>query len=161
MITWSLARSMALQGQRVTVIDGNVSTDPREDRRGLTDYLLNPNADLENLFRLSDVMDLRYLPVGTRVTDAERVAHPRFTSLLDQLESQGDIVVIDGAPLRQQSESDLLATQVDAVVLVVEADRESYWTIRKSLERFAAAGTPVIGIVLNRVEKRHFDKDWS
>lgn len=161
LVSWGLARSMALQGHRVAHVDGHVSRRSDNTEQGLTDFLYRPETSLDSLIKATDMPELQRLPRGSRSVAPDRLAHPRFTEALQRLEAEVDCIVIDGSPLRQHSENELLATQVDAVVLVVEAGRISHSIVRKAMERLALNGTPIAGIVLNRVDRRYLDKDWS
>lgn len=161
LVSWGLARSLALQGHRVAHVDAHVSTRSEDLERGLTDFLYETSSSLDEFLKSTDMPELQRLPRGSRAVAPDRLAHPRFAEALKTLEGDVDCIIIDGSPLRQHSENELLATQVDAVILVVETDRESFLTLRKAIERLALNGTPIVGIVLNRVDRRHLDKDWS
>jgi Mrp family chromosome partitioning ATPase len=73
--------------------------------------------------------------------------------LLSLKEFEGEtFVIIDSAPILSASESVMLSRMVDAVILVVMADRthrEAVQTAMKSIDK-----QKIIGIVLNQMDQR-------
>ena len=59
-------------------------------------------------------------------------------------------VIVDAPPVLEGAESEILGSTVDTTVLIVQAARTKRGVVQRALERFAKAGAPVLGAVLNR-----------
>src|SRR5688572_13066277 len=82
------------------------------------------------------------------------LSQPRWLGLFDELmadlQSGFDLCLFDGGALEAQPESLLLASHVDGVLLVVEAERTPMSRVEAAAEMLARAGANVLGVVLNR-----------
>jgi Mrp family chromosome partitioning ATPase len=70
-------------------------------------------------------------------------------SLLDQLRSTADYVVIDTAPALYVSDPMIVAPRVDGVLVVVDADETTGGAASHAVDQLAQVGAKVIGSVLN------------
>ncbi len=154
----NLATSLAFNGRKVVVVDTNfrrpalhqfVDTD---NDRGLVDILLY-GASLDDMLMTVSDPDISILPTG-RAGDAapELLDGARFRSLLAELETRFDIVLIDAPPALLSSECQVLAKQVDAVVAVVRAGSDKRGMIDRMAGQFAGQRADLLGIVLNGVQ---------
>jgi capsular exopolysaccharide synthesis family protein len=74
-----------------------------------------------------------------------------FRDLLATLRAESDYVLVDTPPVAAGADASTIAASVDGVLLVVDlgaARRDLLAATRRQLEK---SGTPVLGIVLNRV----------
>ncbi|MDR3567701.1 MAG: CpsD/CapB family tyrosine-protein kinase [Syntrophobacteraceae bacterium] len=77
----------------------------------------------------------------------------RFENLCCDLRREFDMVVIDSAPLTISPDGLAIASKVDGVVLVVEADKTGYETVLGIKDNIARVGGNVLGVILNK--RRH------
>jgi capsular exopolysaccharide synthesis family protein len=70
--------------------------------------------------------------------------------LVAQLKSRFDFIVFDAAPLLEFPDAYALAPHVDAVLLVVEADRTLVDDARRVMRELERSGVRAAGVVLNR-----------
>jgi Mrp family chromosome partitioning ATPase len=75
-------------------------------------------------------------------------------TLLTELAEQADIVVLDSPPAMALSDTALLSTQTDGVLLVLYADKTRREMARRALEALRQVQARVVGVVLNRVPAR-------
>ena len=73
-----------------------------------------------------------------------------FNKSLRQLRERYDCVIVDSPPVNSSGGAVLLASKVDAVVLVVEAERLRWEVIQRTVAILEDAGTTILGVVLNR-----------
>lgn len=94
------------------------------------------------------------LAVMTRGRVPIDLSQPRWLGLFDELmadlQTGFDLCLFDGGALEAHPESLLLASHVDGVLLVVEAERTSTSRVEAAAEMLARAGANVLGVVLNR-----------
>jgi polysaccharide biosynthesis transport protein len=157
-VTHNLATSLAFNGRKVVVIDANFRR-PSQHRfvdadndRGLVDILLY-GASLDDMLLTVQDPDLAVLPTG-RAGDAppELLEGARFHSLLGEIETRFDIVLIDAPPALLSSECQVLAKHVDAVIAVVRASSDKRGMIDRMVGQFDGQRADLLGVVLNGVQ---------
>jgi Mrp family chromosome partitioning ATPase len=102
----------------------------------------------EALVTRLDAFNFSVIPCGaapTRPLDLEIV-----DSLLTRLRPQFDFIVIDGPPVNRYADASVLATKVDGVILVVEADRTPVVEAEAAKRQLDKVGARILGVVLNR-----------
>jgi len=157
-VVHNLATSLAMNGRKVALIDTNFRRPTlhqfvdADNDRGLVDILLY-GATLDDMLLTVSDPDLAVLPTG-RAGDAapELLDGARFRSLLAELETRYDIVLIDASPALLSSECQVLAKQVDAVAAVVRAGTDKRGMIDRMAGQFAGQRADMLGIVLNGVQ---------
>ena len=117
---------------------------------GLTGSLLEGNG-AENL-KVVGVDGLRVLTSGDLPPNpAEVLASPRMRKLLDNLAQEADLVLIDTSPVLPVADAAILASQVDGVLLIVQADQTRRQDVRDAADNLQKSGGHLVGVVLNGV----------
>jgi capsular exopolysaccharide synthesis family protein len=154
----NLAIGLALTGQRVLLLDGDMRR-PRVHQvfdlplqPGLSDVLANnflPSAAIKP----STVKNLWILTAGV-ATDhpAELLSSTHFKTFLATLLEQYDWVVLDSPPVMAVTDASILSHLASGVVFVVTADKTNRANARVALEQLDAAQATFVGAVLNSVD---------
>ena len=79
-------------------------------------------------------------PIDLEIVDA----------LVNRLRPQFDFIVIDGPPVNRYADASVLATKVDGVILVVEADSTPVVEAEAAKRQLDKVGARILGVVLNR-----------
>jgi capsular exopolysaccharide synthesis family protein len=154
-----LAATLARSGHsKILLIDANLRTpaldgvfnDANEHTEGLSDVVV-ADVPIESAIYQTNFPNLFLLPVGRSHSSPSYLfdGNP-ITTLLSNLRERFDFIIIDGAPLDGYSESFFLASKVDGVVLVVEAERTQKRTIRKIKKELEWGPINLLGVVLNK-----------
>jgi capsular exopolysaccharide synthesis family protein len=169
-ISVSLARSLAIYGRNVLVLDCDfrrgtvhkafgVSPTP-----GLTDYLAG-TAALEEVLRHDPETGANFIPVGTRSsTPLSFRAHSKLETLIGGFADSENyhLVILDSAPILAVSDTRMLAKLVDETLLVVRWAKTRRELVKRALSQVMGTGCKVSGIVLSMVDvKRHSQYDFS
>lgn len=119
-------------------------------RWGLSD-LLAKKVTRSDAVAPSGVPRLFFLERGRTVIDLSQ-AHwlGLFEELLEELRSVFDYLLVDGGSLKTAPDSLVVASRVDGVALVVQAERTSVAVARETEKNLRTAGANVLGAVLNR-----------
>jgi capsular exopolysaccharide synthesis family protein len=149
-----LASALAKEREaRVLVLEGNLRTPclqgllPVNTERGVAEYA-DGRADAESLPVRVDTLNLSVITAGTvpsRPLDLEFL-----DALLTRLRAQFDFVVIDGPPVNRYADASVIATKVDGVILVVEADNTPVVEAEAAKRQLDKVGARILGVVLNR-----------
>jgi capsular exopolysaccharide synthesis family protein len=142
---------------RVLIVDANLRT-PSLDllfrarhRSGFSELLTNGAKAASNYIQPTAHANLFVLTTGWISRFPLEVFSPTgLSALVAQLKSSFDFIVFDGAPLLEFPDAHALAPHVDAVLVVVEADRTLVEDARSVVRELARSGVKVAGIVLNR-----------
>lgn len=125
-LTMNMAMSLALKGEQVLVIDGDMrrasaSTFVGSPSHGLSDYLTGKNNDWQALVRKSELNpDLNILPVGPIPPNpTELLENGRFQKLVAEARKHYDYVFIDCPPTDIVADAKILNTVVDRTLFVV------------------------------------------
>jgi polysaccharide biosynthesis transport protein len=159
------AVSLAQQDLRTLLVDIDLRRPSVEDfftgKRsflpGVTDYFLGRKKFEEVCLQHKDIPKLYWMPSGHDVPNpAELLMKVDFQQFLKEALSQFDRIVIDTAPLLPVSDTLLLASKVQTVVLVVHGCKTSRKIVERSVQLLNKANAPIGGIVLNLMPNRRF-----
>ncbi len=152
-----IAIAIAQTGQRVCLVDCDLRK-PRvhtlfkeHNDRGVTTALLEPNQLMSCMLQ-SEVPNLSVLRAGpTPPNPADLMHSEAFGRLLEDLRSKFDRVVIDSPPIGLVTDGVILATRVDATVLVVRALSTRRDAAKRAVRSLRDVGANCAGFVLNAV----------
>lgn len=91
--------------------------------------------------------------LGARTAEGnptELLASQRMQALVAELSQRFDLVLIDSPPVLPVADAMILSGYVDAVLLVVAAGQTKRAEFRRTVDKLAQAGAPVLGAVLNK-----------
>jgi capsular exopolysaccharide synthesis family protein len=158
----NLGAVFAQAGARVVL----VSCDLR--RPGLSQFFAPmDHAELSSVLTGQQPLDRALSPVssvdglwtlGTRdvvANPTELLGGPRMRSLVDDLATRFDIVLIDSPPVLPVADALILSGYAEAVLLVVAAGSTRRAELRRAAEKLAQASAPVVGAVLNKATAQH------
>jgi len=154
----NLAVALANAGQQVVVVCCDLRR-PRlheffgvKNDVGFTSVLLG-QAPLSSALRdVPGTENLRILASGPIPSDpSELLSGQRTAELLSALTCEFDIVLVDSPPVLPVTDAAVLATRIDAVVVVAAAGRTKRRDLARATELLRQVEAPIIGTVLNGV----------
>jgi capsular exopolysaccharide synthesis family protein len=151
----NLACELARDGLRVVLVDADlwrgqlhrlfgVARSP-----GLSEYL-NHRAEFTAVLRSTSAPRVWLLPRGgANGNPSALLSGARMRSLLAELRTRCDLVVLDTPPVLAAADAAILSAVADGVVLVVRAGKTDRAAVQEAARQVAAAGGRLIGAVLN------------
>ena len=98
-------------------------------------------------------LKLKVLTVGALPPNpAEFVASRSLSQLLRTAKDQFDHVLIDSPPMGQVSDPIVLATQVDGVLMILDAHKTRKVSLQRAVHNLNSVGARVLGTVMNNVD---------
>jgi capsular exopolysaccharide synthesis family protein len=124
-----------------------------ENKPGFVQCLTGHVELADAILPVPGVPNLSVIPCGPLPPNpAEVLSSPVTAELLHKLRSQFEYVLVDSPPLLSVSDSRILSTLTDAVVLVTRAYSTPYDVVRRARGLLYAAGARVLGVALNSVD---------
>lgn len=119
---------------------------------GLSDALRAPAAGKLTLVEVSPTLTL--LTAGRPTPDPmQSLVSDRMTRIVREAGERFDWVVVDSPPVAMMPDASLLASMVDAVLLVVGAGATDYRVVQKAVD--SVGRDRILGVVLNGGESPH------
>lgn len=159
-IAANLAVVLAQTGHRVILIDAYLHQ-PSLDHlfdvtawNGLT-VTLTDQVSQPELIPIPWAPGLTLLPSGPiPVNPFELLASTRMADLIEEMESQADIVLILASPLLSFADSLILASRVDGVVMVTRSGQTDRDMVADAVESLRSLGAHLIGTILDHNRPR-------
>jgi capsular exopolysaccharide synthesis family protein len=159
----SLARSMAITGHRVVVLDCDLRnpsvarTFGVADGAGMRD-LVNGAALYEDIDQRDTLTKSHFISVGRSPTtdDWRLIGSDGFRSLVADLRLNYEIIVVDAPPVLASADTALVTSFADATFFVARWGQTTYSEVASSLRQLALCGSPVSGLILQRIDSNLF-----
>jgi capsular exopolysaccharide synthesis family protein len=162
----NLAIVMAQADKQVILVDADLRRPMLHkafkipNRFGLSTLLQHQGPALETMLVQRKVHNLRVLSSGPPPPNpTELLGSRQMEKLIAQLRDLADVVIIDSPPLLALTDARVLAIQVEATILVIEAGRTQSRVCQRAKDMLAQVGVEPLGVVLNKFKpKRTVDE---
>lgn len=155
-----LAQVAAQAGQKVLLVDADLQHPHLHVRFGLPNNkglaeILTQELDLnEAIQQTTSEENLFVLTAGQVPPNPTRLLSSKFMrNFVERSQANFDLVVYDTTHLLGRLDANLLASQLDGVVLVVGLGKILRPSLKQALEESKAARVSVLGVVANTVER--------
>jgi succinoglycan biosynthesis transport protein ExoP len=155
--TFNLATVFAQNGSRVIVVDSDLRRPSVHkilkvsNSIGLTNYLLKQNT-LEEVIQTTPLATLDFLPSGKLPSSSMGVlSSSQMKELIRDLKRRYDYVFFDSPPIMGVSDASILASEVDAVMQVVQYRRYPQAMTIRAKQMIEKVGGNLLGLVLNNI----------
>jgi capsular exopolysaccharide synthesis family protein len=154
----NLAVVLAQAGKETLVIDGDLHQPSLHKIFGVPNVNGMVNV-LSGEYDLSEVCTepfpaLKILPTGPLPPNpTELLISGRLEPLIGQARQLFDYVLIDSPPTELVSDPMVIATQADAVMLVLNSEETSKISMHRAVHDLEAVGANVVGTVINKAPK--------
>ena len=157
-VSVNLAASFALTGKKVLLVDANFRK-PAFNRlfQNLPDNgfaeLINGQATPDQIIITTDTPGLSVLGTGNPdKLHAELLATADVKSVIDQLSTRFDLVILCGPPALLGADAISLAVHADAVLFVARARKNTHGQFNRMRDEIRRVNSSILGVVLNGVE---------
>jgi len=166
--TANLAIAFAQLKKRTLLVDAdlrkpvqhNVFDVPREP--GLADYLLKNHEKIDPIIHSTKVDNLSILSAGGLPPNpSELLGSSRMSELVDHLEQKWDIILFDSPPIVAVTDSSMISSEIDALVMVVKAGQTDRSAVDRALDTISNVKAPLIGAILNGVNQETLSGKYS
>lgn len=159
----NLGAALAQAGFTVALIDADLRRPTLHkifsirNERGLSNLLARPDTDWEDVARPVSGLSLSVITSGPIPPNpADLLRSDRMKSLLAQISSKVDIVVVDTPPALAASDALLISDATDAVLMVCKAGATRIDKLQQAVNALPDTAR-IVGVLLNRHERQPGD----
>ncbi len=162
-ICMQLWRSLAGIDRHVLLIDADMRMSEMRNDYGFSmqtgyagiAHYLSGQAEVNDVVYATNVPNGYIVPVTNLIANpAPLLESERFQKLIEACRKTFDYVIIDTPPLGSVADALNISRYCDGGILVVRSDGVSRKLVQNSVASLKRAGSPLLGIVLNRVNMR-------
>jgi len=158
-ISSNLAVAFAQTGKRVILVDADLRK-PTVHRIfalvnnvGVTSALVSDAGSLDSALQATEIPELRVMTSGPLPPNpSELLSSHKMQDLLRELQAHCDLVVIDSPPVLVVSDTAVLASHADGVLIAFSHDKLRRDPARNTIGALRQVQARILGVVLNRVE---------
>lgn len=161
----NFAITLASSGDAVLLVDANLRNPSLHDslnvekNNGLTELLFD-NITFKDAIKKTQVNNLSVVTSGIPPSNPFSLFESKSLDyLIAQMKTQADWVLFDSPPINIYNDASPLATKMDGVVMVVQAENTRWEVAQSAKERIKNAKVNLLGVILNR-RKMHIP-DWA
>ena len=152
----NLARTLALSGSRVLLVDGDLRKGHLHHLLGLQREpglaeLLSQTCDPDKVMQKDSLAGLTFISSGAKLpgNPGDLFLGSGLNQILARWRQEYDYVVIDSSPLFAADDASCLAPKVDGTLFVVRRRRSSARAAREAMELLAQRQARVLGVIFN------------
>ena len=153
----NLAVVMVQAGRSVLLVDCDLRKPALHSMFGLRNVLglvdvLSGERNLQDVYQ-EPITGLKMVTAGpAQPIPAEVLSLGRFSAFLQEVRQEFDYILLDAPPVESTSDPAILATQVDGILLVFDAQGTRKGALRRSIRSLEAVGANLLGTVMNNVQ---------
>jgi len=153
----NLAVVMAMDGKRVVLVDCDLRRPSLHNLFGLSNRIgftsvLAGSASLSEALQDTSVPGLQVLTSGPIPPNPPELLNSQASqACLNQIMQQADFVIIDTPPALAISDAQVIATKVDAALLIISCREANQHAVARTAQLLAQTGTRILGCVLNKL----------
>ena len=154
-VTANFAALMAAAGKRTLLIDADMRRGHAHQYFGLQRHgglseLIAGSLTVQQTVHRQVVPNLDFLATGQLPPNpSELLVSASFTSILESLSGQYDLVVIDAPPVLVAADAATVAAHAGTVLMVARADQSTMGELKESTRRLSLGGKVATGVLLN------------
>lgn len=159
----NMAVAFAQANKKVLLIDADLRKPSqhhifgKSNRTGLTTALFN-QLKLEDIIQFTGTENLSIIQAGpTPPNPSELLSSDQMAGLLKTARERYDVIIIDTPPIMSVTDAQIVATQSDGVVLVVDSGKVKKDVALKAKALLEHVKARLIGVVLNKINRNHSD----
>ncbi|MBN2859031.1 MAG: AAA family ATPase [Sphaerochaetaceae bacterium] len=124
---------------------------------GIGEYLSYRVSSAEEIINQTVLPGVDVILRNEKAVIPDLLQSARMAALMEELKQMYSIIIIEGAPVEECVDSEILSTYSDALLFVTACDMLRPPQIQKSLKRLKKTPTPLHGIILTKVRSVYLD----
>ncbi len=155
-IILGFATTIAKGNEKVLLVDANIRSPSLHDflnlekKTGFVELVLG-ECSLRDVMKETSHSNLSVITAGILHSNPFSLFESAvLTTLIDQMKAEADWVLFDSPPINTYIDSIALASRMNGVVLVVQAEKTRWEVAQTAKTRIETAHGEILGVILNR-----------
>ncbi|HOO38729.1 MAG TPA: CpsD/CapB family tyrosine-protein kinase [Deltaproteobacteria bacterium] len=164
-IVLGFATSLAKGNEQVLLVDANVRNPTLHDflgvdkKTGFVELILGEKS-LPEVVKKTKINNLKVITAGILHSNPFSLFESAYLdSLIDQMKNEADWILFDSAPINSYIDSVALASKMDGVLMVVQAEKTRWEVAQTAKKRIEDAQGTLLGVILNR--RKMYIPEWA
>lgn len=160
-VSIELTEAIADMGKTVILVDADMRKSVMASRLKVSEidkgisHFLSGQCTLAEAIVATNVPKMHLLMSGPLAPNpTELLETKRFQGMVDSLRKVYDYVIIDCPPLGLVIDAAIIARECDGAIMVVESSKTKYRLAQEVKGKLELTGIPILGVVLNKVERK-------
>ncbi|MBN2461000.1 MAG: polysaccharide biosynthesis tyrosine autokinase [Candidatus Cloacimonetes bacterium] len=129
---------------------------------GISDYLIDPDIDLEQVIKRSRIPNLDIITSGyIPPNPSELLASPRMDNALMRLKENYDYILLDSPPVIAVTDTMVLASKTDVLTLVVRIRKADKMVIKRAKELLDNIKINIAGAIINGIHPQKYYSSYE
>ncbi len=158
----NLAITISQMGSKTLLIDADLRRPMlhklfgKEKQSGLTNILVGKDTIESAVKEIGNLPNLHLLTCGILPPNpAELLGSVQMKEFLKDVKEKYDMILIDTPPIIAVTDSSVLSTMVDGVILVVRSAQSKREAVVHAVEQLKRVEAPVLGVLLNGIQAKN------
>ena len=164
-IVLGFATSLAKGSERVLLVDANVRNPTLHDflsvdkKKGFVELILG-ECSLADVVKKTKTDNLKVITAGILHSNPFSLFESAYLdTLIDQMKNEADWVLFDSPPINSYFDSVVLASKMDGVIMVVQAEKTRWEVAQTAKKRIEDGQGKLLGVILNR--RKMYIPEWA
>ena len=164
-IVLGFATSLAKGNEKVLLVDANVRNPTLHDflsvdkKKGFVELILG-ECSLADVVKKTKTNNLKVITAGVLHSNPFSLFESAYLdTLIDQMKIEADWVLFDSAPINSYIDSVALASKMDGVIMVVQAEKTRWEVAQTAKKRIEDGQGKFLGVILNR--RKMYIPEWA
>lgn len=165
LVAANLAACLGRQDERVLVMDAQIRPIQSEldlrymieekDKplKGLGEWLSFEAHELEEIVWPTTLVGVECIPRIQAAVTPDLLGSNRMKELMDGLSEHFSLILVDGPPVGDYVDAELIAQWCDAIIFVVRSRACTSSALKRSVERMVSTSVPLSGFIVNDVDQ--------
>lgn len=128
---------------------------------GLSDILVK-GVELESVLYQTGIPNLTVLPRGEIPRNpSELLSSRKMRSVLDELKSKFDYVILDSPPIMPLTDACVISSQADGVIFIVQAHRTPRRVVKQAKNMLEHVHAKMLGFILTQAETKELTSRYG
>lgn len=156
--------TLASEGERVLIVDANLRNPVfhklfnLKKENGLAELLLGQRTLME-VIKPTSLDNLFVVTCGADCPSPSVVFESKSLDFhIGKMKGQADWVLFDSPPINLFNDAMILASRVDGVVMVIQAEKTRWEVVHRAKQRIENSNQNIVGVVLNK--RRFYIPGW-
>jgi succinoglycan biosynthesis transport protein ExoP len=166
-VVFNLGLALGEMGKRVIIADADFHRPTlhritnTSARKGFTDLLAGTSKLTDTMTAITDNVQLASRGGALTAPARTGLGTARLPKILDDMSNEADYVIMDSSPILLIPDNLYMAAAADGIVIVVAVGQTRPRDLLRTKAILERAGTPIIGIVLNRTPVKHLNSYYK